>query len=82
MLILTQEHGAIVNSDNYRDYGVNSNNEFYAVPKDDPGQAILLGRFSSASGARRCLTNFFNALSEGKKDFRVPYSKVRKPKPA
>ena len=79
MLILTQERGAIINSDNYKDYGVNSNNEFYAVPKDDQ-QAILLGRFSSAAGARRCLTNFFNALSEGKKDFKVPYSQWRKPK--
>ena len=80
MLILTQERGAIVNSDNYRDYGVNQNNELYAVPKDDTQQAILLGRFSSAPAARRCLTKFFNALSEGKKDFKVPYSQWRKAK--
>ena len=80
MLILTQKHDAIVNSDDYKDYGVNQNNEFYAVPKDDTQQAILLGRFSSANGACRCLTNFFNALSEGKKDFKVPYSTWRKAK--
>ena len=43
MLILTQKHDAIVNSDDYKDYGV-------------------------------------NALSEGKKDFKVPYSTWRKRK--
>ena len=78
MIILKQDCTGTIDSKKCT-FEADTNAQLLAIPNDG-SHAVVIGKFSSDVAARRCISKLFTALSEGNEYFKVPVSKLRKPK--
>lgn len=83
MLILTQDRKNVLDSDSLKNFKVNQFREVIAIPKSDAERQeceygrYLLGTYQSEQKATKVLSQLFEALTEQKTDFKMPFTQKR-----